>query len=435
MAYTFGTILRSAPVAEKQEQTFGTVLAPKTHPPIPRNFDGRVAWRDFLSPIKNQGLCGACYAFSVVGMLADRYAIQTLGQVKPDLNPMEMVVCMKDIEDVATPGEFLKSRTDPVFEKETGKKHAIHACKGNTMYNAARSTYVQGTLEEDCVSERDIAKFIAKHGRIPLCLEIEGDGFPSLCVNKKVPPRYWMSEQYYTVGKSEITQETVDEIKLEIMKWGPVAAGFQVFDDFLTDYKDGTQVYTHPKKHQQTLGGHAIRIVGWGTGGGIDYWIIANSWGEEWGDRGYGKIAIMIPELQLEKNVVSVWPQILGSEFPYALVHNVLVPQASDDDDEVKAQLNIDPVTMYASVHVAAIERGEMSGSLDPVIDVLKTPIYSTFWAYRIGNEPIELRNGIKVYSLADLDRSGRRIMWTLFIIAVSAIVLVLVLRRTSRRH
>lgn len=407
MAHTFGTILRSDPAVDQQDKTFGTVLAPAVHPPIPTHFDGREVWADYLSPIKDQGRCGACYAFSVVGMLADRFAIQTLGQAKPDLNPMEMVVCMKDIEDVATPDEFLKTRSDAQYEREVAQKHAVHACRGNTMYNAARSTYVQGTLEEGCVSERDIQKFIAKHGRIPLCLEIEGDGFPSMCLDKRTPPRYWMSEEYYTVGRA-VDESAVQQIKLEIMKWGPVAAGFQVYDDFLSGYTDGTRVYTHPRREQQTLGGHAVRIVGWGEqeqdGRRVQYWQIANSWGRQWGDGGYGKIEIRLPGLELEKNVVSVWPQILDSDFPYPLAYDALVPKASDEDNAIRAQLAIDPVTMYAQVHVDKIRRGEMLGDLSPAIRPEKLPVYSLFWAFRVGTQLVDLRDGSSVYTLGSGD-------------------------------
>ena len=33
------------------------------------------------------------------------------------------------------------------------------------------------------------------------------------------------------------------------------------------------------------LGGHAIKVMGWGTEGGKDYWLVANSWNEDWGDK------------------------------------------------------------------------------------------------------------------------------------------------------
>lgn len=423
----FNTLLSDNKVAKNQKLTFGTVVTPIIHPPIPKNFDGRVVWKDFLSPIKNQGLCGACYSYSVVGMLADRYAIQTLGQVKPDLSPLEFAICMKEIE---SPEEFLKSRTNLEFEKPIIEKQALQACKGNTLYNAARSIYTQGAFEESCVSTKDIEQFISRNGRMPTCNELEGDLLPSLCTNKKNPPRYWMAEEYYLVDENnEITEKTVEEIKCEIMKWGPVAVGFKVYNDFLSEYKNGDRIYTHPKKDQKSLGGHAVRIVGWGEeiqdGENISYWIIANSWGESWGSNGYGKIKILIPELELEKNVVSIWPQILGSDFPYEITHDTLVPQVSDDDDIIKAQLDIDPVTMYNNKQLELIKQGKMIGSETPFLNILKIPLFKNFWAYKIGTVKFELRDGSKVYSLLESNEKGNFIilMFTLIIIIVIVIV------------
>jgi C1A family cysteine protease len=36
---------------------------------------------------------------------------------------------------------------------------------------------------------------------------------------------------------------------------------------------------------------HAVNMVGWGSEGGQDYWIVRNSWGSGWGDRGHIKLA------------------------------------------------------------------------------------------------------------------------------------------------
>lgn len=38
------------------------------------------------------------------------------------------------------------------------------------------------------------------------------------------------------------------------------------------------------------LGGHAVKIVGWGVEDGIKYWICANSWGPSWGENGFFRI-------------------------------------------------------------------------------------------------------------------------------------------------
>jgi len=32
---------------------------------------------------------------------------------------------------------------------------------------------------------------------------------------------------------------------------------------------------------------HCVQLVGWNTAGGIDYWIVRNSWGITWGERGF----------------------------------------------------------------------------------------------------------------------------------------------------
>ena len=69
------------------------------------------------------------------------------------------------------------------------------------------------------------------------------------------------------------------------MTKGPVQAMFTVYSDFLS-YKSGVYQYTHGKK----LGGHAVKIVGWGVENGVEYWIAQNSWGPEWGENGFFRI-------------------------------------------------------------------------------------------------------------------------------------------------
>jgi len=73
---------------------------------------------------------------------------------------------------------------------------------------------------------------------------------------------------------------------------------FTVYEDFPT-YKSG--VYKHVSGSQ--LGGHAVRLLGWGVENGEDYWLIANSWNEEWGNGGTFKIARGNNECGIEGNI------------------------------------------------------------------------------------------------------------------------------------
>lgn len=76
-----------------------------------------------------------------------------------------------------------------------------------------------------------------------------------------------------------------DDVKAELVKNGSVTMAFTVYADFLT-YKSG--VYSH--KTGSALGGHATKIIGYGTENGQDYWLVNNSWNDTWGDKGTFKI-------------------------------------------------------------------------------------------------------------------------------------------------
>lgn len=86
-------------------------------------------------------------------------------------------------------------------------------------------------------------------------------------------------------GASSYGISGVDNIKMEIMTYGTVTAAFTVYMDFLT-YSSG--VYQHLTGDAE--GGHAIKLIGWGTENGQDYWLAVNSWNNTWGDQGTFKI-------------------------------------------------------------------------------------------------------------------------------------------------
>lgn len=104
---------------------------------------------------------------------------------------------------------------------------------------------------------------------------------------------------YYSVSSDE------ESIKNEIFQNGPVEAAFSVYEDFLA-YKSG--VYNHITG--SSLGGHAIRILGWGVENGTPYWLVANSWNEDWGDNGLFKIKRGGDECGIEGSIVAGLPKL-----------------------------------------------------------------------------------------------------------------------------
>lgn len=89
-------------------------------------------------------------------------------------------------------------------------------------------------------------------------------------------------------------------IQTEIMTYGPVTAAFTVYADFEA-YKSG--VYQHVTGSY--LGGHAIKILGWGVDNGTPYWLVANSWNNDWGENGFFRIKRGNNECGIEGQIVA----------------------------------------------------------------------------------------------------------------------------------
>lgn len=66
-------------------------------------------------------------------------------------------------------------------------------------------------------------------------------------------------------------------------------------------------VYQHVEG--EVLGGHAIRILGWGEQNGTPYWLVANSWNRDWGDHGTFKILRGKDHCGIESGVVAGIPK------------------------------------------------------------------------------------------------------------------------------
>jgi cathepsin B len=92
----------------------------------------------------------------------------------------------------------------------------------------------------------------------------------------------------------------VENIQKEIMEKGTVSVAMTVYEDFET-YTSG--IYQHTTGH--SLGGHAIKMIGWGVENGTPYWICVNSWNVWWGEEGTFRILRGSNECGIEGSVVA----------------------------------------------------------------------------------------------------------------------------------
>ena len=89
-------------------------------------------------------------------------------------------------------------------------------------------------------------------------------------------------------GSVNITEGDERELLHAVCEKGPVSITFQVVDGF-SAYKSGVYVSDTCKNSTDDVN-HAVLAVGYGHEDGLDYWLVKNSWGPDWGDGGFFKI-------------------------------------------------------------------------------------------------------------------------------------------------
>lgn len=227
-----------------------TVAAAFASQSYPREFDSRKVFSECKHPIRDQKKCGSCWAFSVAETWADNACI-----VKINGATNETIFSTEDLLACATFG--------------SGK------CGGGRINYAFDYVISDGLVTEKCFP------YTSQNGSVSACPAEVGPNMRTC----PVAGQSWKS----TVCSSKLNDLfTPDLMKYGIMKLGAVATGYTVFEDFY-NYKSG--IYRHVSG--KMLGGHAIKVVGWGVQNATanmsqqEYWIVANSWGGEWGEEGY----------------------------------------------------------------------------------------------------------------------------------------------------
>ena len=77
------------------------------------------------------------------------------------------------------------------------------------------------------------------------------------------------------------------QLKHAVYNVGPVTVAMDA--SYLHLYDAG--IYTSKECKPGTEGlNHALLNVGYGSADGVDYWIVKNSWGSDWGEEGFFRI-------------------------------------------------------------------------------------------------------------------------------------------------
>jgi hypothetical protein len=290
-----------------------------------------VDWRSKISLPKNQQNCGDCWAVASTGALTDRFIIgkNLEGLVLDSLLPTQCTPAMKD-----------------------------NGCNGGIATEAGKFFEVFGTVAENPNATNKLCQGwkVACDEVIEQCGSTK-KGMPKMPTCKVLQECYAGGVTVYKAKKGTTRTTSVEgnDANLTIFNMkkklttGPIVGSFFVARDFFgprlwktltngiyingayTNTPLGNEFAKQNKFDPKTIGdlimegghpaGHAVEIVGWDVGdagekyGKIPYWIVKNSWGTEWAEKGYYRIAMSNREKDINIH--------LGFDVPVSSIHIV----------------------------------------------------------------------------------------------------------------
>ncbi|KAL3274654.1 hypothetical protein HHI36_016034 [Cryptolaemus montrouzieri] len=212
----------------KRPQKDSETFKPKSNFSLPASVDWRV--QGCITGVKDQGICGSCWAFSTTGSLEAQLYLQKGKLIS--LSEQNLIDC--------------------------SWAEGNEGCEGGLMTSAWE--YVQ---KNGCESE---------------------DDYPYEEVDAKC--RFEQTKSVVSIsGYVEIDKKEVD-LQIAVASIGPISVGIDASEE-LQSYSSGI---LEDNSCSEYFLNHGVLLVGYGSENGKDFYIIKNSWGAAWGEQGYFRL-------------------------------------------------------------------------------------------------------------------------------------------------
>merc|ERR1711959_506318 len=196
------------------------------------NIADSVDWvaKGAVTPVKNQGQCGSCWAFSTTGSLEGAYQIST-GKLQ-SFSEQELVDC--------------------------AGSYGNQGCSGGLMDDGFKYVEAKGDALESAYS------YTGKNGKCNTAKQSAGALKAGTVTSFK-----------------DVTTDSEAQLQAAVAQQ-PVSVAIEADQSGFQFYKSGVFSGTCGTKLD-----HGVLVVGYGSDGGKDYWKVKNSWAATWGDKGY----------------------------------------------------------------------------------------------------------------------------------------------------
>jgi C1A family cysteine protease len=167
-----------------------------------------------------------------------------------------------------------------VHEFETIDENIDKGFKPSRLFLYYNERKIEGTISED--SGALLSDGIRSLKQYGVCSE---SYCPYIIENFTQQPSaaaYKEALEHKVVVSSNIQQD-LTTMKLSLVNKNPFVVGIAIYSSFESPEVGKTGMVPMPKKGEQFLGGHAVVVCGYTK----DHWIMRNSWGQSWGDKGY----------------------------------------------------------------------------------------------------------------------------------------------------
>ncbi|XP_033150981.1 cathepsin L1-like [Drosophila busckii] len=194
---------------------------------VPSSLD----WRSqgAVTPVKNQGSCGSCWSFSANGALEGQWYLKTKKLIS--LSEQNLVDCSRE-------------------------KYGNHGCNGGGPASA-----LQYVIDNGGINNQNTYPYVGKQNNC----------------------KYSKNAIAATVRSIAYVESNEGSLKTAVAEKGPISVAIDVTDNF-KNYKSGVL----NDRMCSTSVNHGVVVVGYGSdANGGDYWLVKNSWGTNWGEKGY----------------------------------------------------------------------------------------------------------------------------------------------------